>query len=132
MLFFNSFGVLVMKKNTVFGLKVFIFLVLSVISKSIFTAATHGYLQFSGINTSKPTTLNVRHVGLPTMVPKTYTITTNQGNTILLTWGKDNFPRPQTRPLFGILGKTESGLNLSNNINKESDKIVEFFKGDKA
>ncbi len=48
---------------------------------------------------------------------KIYTFT--KGKTIYLTWDMAKFPRPQTGPLRGILGKTDSGLSLANNVTKD-------------
>ncbi len=47
-----------------------------------------------------------------------------QGSTIYLTWDKKDFPRPQTGPLGGRLGKTDSNLSLEDNIKKEDIKDV--------
>lgn len=78
------------------------------------SAGTYGYLRLSGINTTKPTILIVRYLD----DARIYTVDTDQGETIFLTWDKNNFPRPQTGPLFGLLGQTESGLSLGDNIGK--------------
>ncbi len=51
-----------------------------------------------------------------------YTFT--QGKTDYLTWDKDNFPRPETGPLFGLFSKTDSNLSLQSNVKKEDIKEV--------
>lgn len=46
--------------------------------------------------------------------------TFSMGKTIYVTWDDKQILRPQTGPLMGLLGKTESGLRLSNNV-KQAD-----------
>jgi hypothetical protein len=48
------------------------------------------------------------------------------GKTIYVTWDNTEILRPETGPLLGKLGKTQSGLSLANNIKKE--EITQFLK----
>lgn len=50
-----------------------------------------------------------------------------KNKTIYITWDKDNFPRPETGVLKGILGKTDSGLTLSKSKNVTKDDIQNVY-----
>ena len=41
-----------------------------------------------------------------------------RNKTLYLTWDESNYARPQTGPLGGMLGKTDTGLSLKNNVEK--------------
>lgn len=63
-------------------------------------------------------------VGKPHFVPvpnKLYAFG-EAGQTLYLTWDKANYARPQTGPLGGKLGKTDSNLSLKMNVKKEDIK----------
>ncbi len=62
-------------------------------------------------------------VGKPHFVPipnKLYAFIADK--TLYLTWDEANYARPQTGPLFGKLGKTDSNLSLKINVKKEDIK----------
>ena len=59
---------------------------------------------------------------------ETYDIT-SEGKTIYLTWNPAKKPTlyPQTGPLMGFMGKTESGYSLSNNIKAPAIKTARYY-----
>ena len=81
---------------------------------------------------TKPTEVDIKKTGILGLYgpevfspapDKLYTFTKDK--TIYITWDKDNFARPQTGPLMGILNKTDSGLSLAQPGNVRKEDITE-------
>lgn len=84
------------------------------------------YLQSKLIPTF-PTLLIVKYKSGGKEYAQAYVFPANKK--VYLTWDRKNFARPQTGPLMGLSGKTESGLSLKGNVKKGNiKKLISIAK----